>query len=272
MNSVHHQRGVTLVELMIAVLIGLFIIAGVGQIYISSRAASNLQERMSNLQENGRFGIFFLQRSLRKAGFPKSSGLSAFTTTPSNITCPMAAAVACTPDTSTATTTATCNGAGAASDQFAVCYQGTTDCLGQNVAAGVVTDFFFISTDAATGVSRLMCRGSGNNTSQPLVDGIENMQVQYGQDTDGDSYANNFVPANLVTDWTQVVAVRVSLLTSTNSNDASAASSVGRVYGDTASDAQTYPVLEQTLPASAVNTGARGRVFTTTIELRNRTP
>jgi type IV pilus assembly protein PilW len=276
MSPKNRQHGYTLVELMISVVIGLFIIAGVFQIYLSSRAASNLQDRMSNVQENGRFALFFLQRSLRKAGFPKSSALNPFTSTPSDLTCPIAPTPGDCPAnlataTAVATTTATCNGPSAttASDQFAVCYQGTTDCLGQAIASGVVTDFFYIDTDATTGVSRLMCRGSGNATAQPLVDGVQNMQVQYGIDIDGSGYANQYVRANEVTNWGAVVATRVSLLVSTNSNSETAS---GTVIGDTASDAQSYQILETTLPSTYLSSGIRGRVYTTTVELRNRTP
>lgn len=275
MTTSNRERGMTLIELMIAMVIGLFIIAGVGQIFLSTRASHNVQERMSNLQENGRFAVFFLQRSLRTAGFPRSIALNPFTNTPSNTTCPMAVStVDCIPDTATTTTTATCNGAGNASDQVAVCYQGTTDCLGQAVAGGIVTDFFFIDTDATTGVNRLMCRGNGNAQAQPLVDGIENLQVQYGEDTDAtlDGYANRYVRANEVTNWDNVVAVRVAVLASTRSNDAAASAVAGSVIGDTASDAQAYQLLEMTLPSTTVGTGVRARVFTSTIELRNRTP
>lgn len=275
MNKAQPQRGFSLVELMIAMTIGLFIIAGVGQIFLSSRAAHNTQERLSNLQENGRFALVFLQRSLRQAGFPRSAAVNPFISTPSDTTCPTATSIDCTPDNTLATSTATCNGAGNTSDQVAVCYQGTTDCLGQAVAGGVVTDFFFINTDATTGINRLMCRGNGNAQAQPLVDGIENLQVQYGQDTDAtpDGYANVYVRANEVTNWDAVVAVRISVLASTKSNDASATSAVaGVVMGDTASDAQTYQVLEKTLPSTTVGTGVRARIFTSTIELRNRTP
>ena len=277
MNLTARQQGYTLVELMISVVIGLFIIAGVFQIYLSSRAASNLQDRMSNVQENGRFALFFLQRSIRKAGFPKSTALNPFTDTPSNATCPMAVTTA----NCASTPVGTCNGAGSTdSDQIAVCYQGTQDCLGQPIPAsassGVVADVFSIKTDTTTGVSQLMCRGYLNgspleNGAQTLVDGIVNMQVQYGvDDVPVDGYANVYVTANNVTNWDRVVAVRVSLLVSTNSNAAETAS--GAVIGDTASDAQGYQVLEQSLPSTYLSTGVRGRIYTTTIELRNRTP
>lgn len=265
--SIYDERGMTLIELMIAMVIGLFIIAGVGQIFLSTRASYNTQERMGNLQESGRFGLFFLQRSLRKAGFPKSSAMNAFTDTPSNTACPMTVPTA----DCTAASTGTCNGTGNNSDQISVCYQGTVDCLGQAPYAsgvtGVIVDTFFIET--TSGIGHLSCRGNGNAQSQPLIDGIENMQVQYGQDTDGDGYANTYVTAGNVTNWDNVVSVRVALLASTTANSADTA---GRVIGDTASDAQTYQLLDNALSSSTVATGVRARVFRTTIELRNRTP
>ncbi len=267
------ELGVTLVELMIALTIGLFVVAGVGQIFLSTRAAYNNQERNANIQENGRFAMVFLQRSLRKAGFPKSAGLNAFTDTPGNVLCPMAVSSA----DCTNTSGGTCNngtslGDPNGSDRVAVCYQGASDCLGQAVASGVIVDTFFVNNDAATGVNRLMCRGSGNAQAQPLVDGIESLQIQYGQDTDDDGYASLYVRANEVSDWDKVVAVRVGILASTRSNDTAASAALGVVYGDTASDVQAYQVLETALAAGTLAQGTRGRVFVSTIELRNRTP
>jgi type IV pilus assembly protein PilW len=50
-------------------------------------------------------------------------------------------------------------------------------------------------------------------TIVPLVEGIENMQLDYGMDTDGDGYPNNYItnPATS-TDWSNVMAVRINLL------------------------------------------------------------
>jgi len=48
----------------------------------------------------------------------------------------------------------------------------------------------------------------------PLVEGIENLQIDYGVDTDGDGVPNGAYVASpaAVVDWSNVVAVRVSLL------------------------------------------------------------
>ncbi len=45
-----------------------------------------------------------------------------------------------------------------------------------------------------------------------IVDGIEDMQITYGTDTGGDEYAETYVTANNVLDWTTVRSIRISLL------------------------------------------------------------
>jgi len=53
----------------------------------------------------------------------------------------------------------------------------------------------------------------GSFTVSPLVEGIENMQIEYGRDTNGDGYPDTFTakPAS-VAQWAQVVSVRLNLL------------------------------------------------------------
>ena len=62
------MAGVSLVELMIAMVIGLIIMLGVIQIFSASSAASRLSEGASRTQENARFALEFLERDLRMAG------------------------------------------------------------------------------------------------------------------------------------------------------------------------------------------------------------
>ena len=61
MNGVMHhamrpvtRRGMTLVELMIGIAIGLFLVAVMGTVYVGSRTTFVAQESGSRLQENGR--------------------------------------------------------------------------------------------------------------------------------------------------------------------------------------------------------------------------
>lgn len=62
-------RGFTLVEVMVAVTIGLIILVAVAQIFATSRATYGLQEGLARVQENGRFGMEFLAHDLRMAGY-----------------------------------------------------------------------------------------------------------------------------------------------------------------------------------------------------------
>ncbi len=61
--------GVTLVELMIALVVSSIVLLGVATVYTSSKRAYKLQEEMSRLQENARFGFEFMVRDVRMAGY-----------------------------------------------------------------------------------------------------------------------------------------------------------------------------------------------------------
>ena len=62
------QAGLSLIELMIAMVIGLLLMLGVIQVFIASQAASRLSEGVARAQENGRFALDFLERDVRMAG------------------------------------------------------------------------------------------------------------------------------------------------------------------------------------------------------------
>ena len=62
------QRGVSLVELMIAVALASFLLIGLIQVFGASRQAYQTSVGISRIQEGGRFAFEFLQRDLRMAG------------------------------------------------------------------------------------------------------------------------------------------------------------------------------------------------------------
>jgi type IV pilus assembly protein PilW len=68
-RSKSSQTGFTLIELMIAMLLGAFLIGGIIQIFIGSRQTYRMQENLSRLQENGRFVMDFITRDNRMMGF-----------------------------------------------------------------------------------------------------------------------------------------------------------------------------------------------------------
>lgn len=62
------QLGLSLVELMVAVLIGLIILAGVVQVLVSSKSTFLAQEDVAFIQENARYAMDVIGRDLRNAG------------------------------------------------------------------------------------------------------------------------------------------------------------------------------------------------------------
>ena len=69
MTSRTAQRGVSLIELMVAITIAMLLTLGLIQIFGASRASSQMQEGLSRVQENGRFITQQMQRQFRMLGF-----------------------------------------------------------------------------------------------------------------------------------------------------------------------------------------------------------
>lgn len=63
------QRGLSLIELMIAMALGLVLMAGVIQMFLSSRQVFSTQQALSRVQESGRLAVEFIGEDIRMAGF-----------------------------------------------------------------------------------------------------------------------------------------------------------------------------------------------------------
>jgi type IV pilus assembly protein PilW len=84
-GPVRMGRGMTLVELMVGIAVGLFLVAVMGTVYVGSKTTFLVQEATSRLQENGRFAMDTLSQDLRMSGFrgcQASSGLTNALNTP----------------------------------------------------------------------------------------------------------------------------------------------------------------------------------------------
>ncbi|HEY0819752.1 MAG TPA: PilW family protein [Rhizobacter sp.] len=118
------------------------------------------------------------------------------------------------------------------------------------------------SNDTTTSLYRRVLDGA-QDQEQELIENIESLQVRYGIDStapDPDGIIDgDYVTADTVTDWSRVIAVRVSLLMrSPNREDGGlVATTPLAVNGATFTRPSSGPVFDR-------------RVFTTTIALRNR--
>lgn len=63
------QRGLTLIELMIAVVLALVVTAAVVAVMISSKKAYVTQDKLARVQENGRFAMHYLMQDIRMAKY-----------------------------------------------------------------------------------------------------------------------------------------------------------------------------------------------------------
>lgn len=64
-----NQAGMTIVELLVAAVIGLIVLGGTLQIFMANRDSYRLQDAMAHVQENGRFAVEFLTRDIRMVGY-----------------------------------------------------------------------------------------------------------------------------------------------------------------------------------------------------------
>lgn len=64
-----YQRGFTLVEVMIAMLLGIILIGGVTGVFIANQTTYRVNEALSGIQENARIAFQLMARDIRSAGF-----------------------------------------------------------------------------------------------------------------------------------------------------------------------------------------------------------
>ncbi len=206
------QKGLTLIEILIALLLGAFLIGGVLEIFVNTRETYRMQEALSRLQENGRFAMEFIGRDIRMAGYsfcPRPLAIS-----------PLEPAV---PNPLSATPTAfflngtngNLNGANQDSpDSISIQWIGGETC--PQTAADRVSLTYDVFANPATGLMELRRDPDDAGPAVPvaLIEGVENMQILYGYDTDESMRGTPefYGVAGQVADIRRVVSVRVSLL------------------------------------------------------------
>ncbi|SEJ23743.1 PilW family protein [Nitrosomonas eutropha] len=284
------QQGLTLVEMMVAMTIGLVLLGGVITVLTASQQTYRVNEALARMQENARYAFQLLSRDIRMAGYWGCGGV-----VPQDMDPPLEGAEA-------ATDTLVVRGVegdgirvlshspNLPNPNFTVS-SGNELKVGQTVlvsncqAAAILHitevkppsgkevsytimrpnprgDFTFTNGEAVRISTREYYIGTGKSgvpalfQTSELVEGIENMQIQYGEDTDGDRAVDTYRTADLVADWENVVSVRIDLL-------------VQSVEDNVTSQPQTYTFNGETVTP----TDRRLRqAFSTVISLRNRAP
>jgi type IV pilus assembly protein PilW len=181
------QAGLTLIEIMVALAIGLFLLLGILTLYANSYASYRAQQAGARLQEEGRLALTVLEREVRQAGF---ADIALESINFSEIF---------------SGTAITGSDGGAGTDTLTVSYDGDNDCTGNPVSGGTVTNTWALSgTD-------LICTGNGSgSTATAMFSNVGDFQVLYGVDADGDQSADQYTasPAS----FANVVTARLCLL------------------------------------------------------------
>jgi len=243
-------RGMTLVELLIALLIGAVLLTGLVQIAAGARSSFRLQEAVAEVQESGRFAIDTLGGILRQ---------SIFSPQPWNEK-----------NTAVGLTDGTSDGVRRHGDRLAVRGWSERNCFGNPnpLTDAAQTPRFFLKDSVlelnAAGNLAYTCRYGATPEHmvtqlrrQGLVENVGAFQVLYAEDTDGDGMADRWVRGGHWSSEKRVLGLQLALLLSSS-----------QVVRETAS--RNYNVLEEVL--TAPEDGKLRRVFTYVQAFRQRMP
>ncbi|WP_062817604.1 PilW family protein [Alcanivorax sp. NBRC 102024] len=260
------QRGFSLVELMVAMVLGLIVTLAAVQIFTANLRSSETQKVMTEVQESGRYAIQMLSSDLRRAGTPMSdhslaSPGSGYITDP----------IIFGPDLSREG-----GGNADANDSVAFQFYGVQDCEGDRAAGAsldspvLITNVYDVRMNADSGANELFCEGDVDLATRgaAMIAGIDSFQVLYGVDRptiagenriDRVAFAGQYVDADNVVGET-VVSVRVGLLVSAEVDNL-----------PDFNEGQRFVVLDKELvngegPLAEVK---MRRLFVTTVKLRN---
>lgn len=300
------QRGLTLVELMVALTLGLMITVAVGTAYVESSRSTAEDDRYLRMIENGRFALSLVVTDLKMTSFwgelldpaAITSGVTVGEDCGIDLLDAESAILVNNPNASpalaqfdvTATTCAALMGTvRAGTTQLATKHSngtalatGATDgvlYLRSNGSSGSIVDDAG-STPPPTGVSdwaldpslyyvreeagdmprlcRLKLVGSAFaalDTTECVADGVEQLHVEFGLDTDGDGLVNRYRSDPPASDMAAALTARVWVLVRSDSPDPA--------YTNT----KTYQLGDRTI--AAANDHFYRRVFSSTVELRN---
>lgn len=321
---VRGQTGFGLVELMIAMTIGLILLGGIGYLYLGSRGAYRTTDNLSRMQENARYALDMMSRDIRMAGYLGCGNMASVPVrTIANSPVPQMNAgnaligysggagwtnpstVAQVPNTDVISIMAAwssgVNLTGNVTPQNANIQVGSnpdgfqagdvlvvTNCVNADVfrATSVSTSggtiitlahssssnssnwlgsygndafvmrvnqySYFIGTNPAGNPA--LYRVGINGNAEELVENVQNLQIRYGLDTNGDGAVDSYSTAP--TNWPQVVSVTLNLLM--RSPDDNISTSVQTPWFDNA----TVNVTDRRLY----------QVYSATVGVRNRIP
>ncbi len=296
------QAGLTLVELMISLVLGMLVVAAAILLLLSSKSSFTIEDDTSRLLDAGRFAIENISRSVRQTGYEALGGetvpiVSQPTDAPNirgfdDATLAASGGLPPTPIPEP----------GHHSDILQLRYFGNPDGSIVNCAGIQVPEVFSVADtydkrgwstyfvrQVPGGEPELACRyrDTGNQVqSVALASGVESFQVLYGIDRNDDGIPDRFLSATELDQdllaglpdtrdslWKKVVAVKVALLLRGARTQRADAPNItydlfGANYTIGADLGTRFHEDDPSLPAD--ERSRTRKVFSTTIQLRNR--
>jgi type IV pilus assembly protein PilW len=217
------QQGFTLVELSVAVLIGLFLLGGLLTLVQDMRRTFGNQNQLGQMQDNERLAMTLITDVVQAAGYyPNPTFYVASTALPSQGAFPMLAAgqgIAGTHNAAPPGDTIWVQYLTALNDGVINCTGGTN-----TVAANLV----YVNKFSADALGNLNCQVNGpptvplispsGATGAPLSGGVTNLQILYGVKTNfaiannnADTYLNATQMNASLANWSNLICVKVTL-------------------------------------------------------------
>jgi len=301
------DRGLTLIEMMVALAVGMAVVLAAGQLLGLANAAWAAQTEVAAIDDGGRYALELMGRALRQAAWTDPAQFEAgAAVAPARL----AGLDAQSLSKATAAIDNPLPDAVNGSDVLAVRFPGAgaapdgdgsvTSCAGFPVADGEEGWSIFYVARNGDGEAELRCkyRGGANWSADAVVAGVDGFQVLYGIDTDTprDHVPNRYVNAAAIaaldaalglaagteefhrrTHWKRVASVRIGLLLhgarpTRHGGATMAYKLLGTTYdASPAAAADAGSILDEAAMPAILRERER-RLFTTTVALPSPMP
>jgi type IV pilus assembly protein PilW len=301
------ERGRTLIELLVAIALGILILLGVGSLYLGASQSTRSMTGLASAEESGAVALRLIGNAIKRAGYAEIIGTGDNNFRENLLySGPLVRACKGVAFDNIATDDYDCGAATAAPDMLAVWFQADTalarpqaetqGCLGNDVITPLpvangdyrarVPEIFVVRNIYRINGNRLQCRGTDDPNFETLLDGVEDLKVYFG--FDDLAFANPAIgterptarsirsadeihaltdPAPTLSRWDYVVSVHVCVLVATGE------------AGVTAAAGQTYELCPQTadqarglaaIPTAISADGRIRRAYTEVFTVRSR--
>jgi type IV pilus assembly protein PilW len=214
--DLRRPRGYSLIELLVAMAVALFLLAGLGAIVGGTRRTSSNQTALTQLQDEERLAMSIFGTAIQSAGyFPLTTSSTSFsnaTQFPATTTLGTAAVPLAQGQVIGGVYTSI-----SAPDSLVVRYyssgsDGIINCNGgSSPSPTTFTNLFFVNTTSNT----LQCSIDGNTADAvTIVNNVVNMQIWYGVTTTATLSVDTYMNAAQVqaaADWSKVLSVKMIL-------------------------------------------------------------